>query len=344
MTVFHLDGFDSYAIAADLSMEYTDDNLNFSTTGGRFGGGTFETTDNNRTFTQKTIPYAGLTQFYTGFAMSVATSINTDQAILTIVSSAGDETTITLNTSSGVFKCWSGDQESTFGGTSTSFTVGTNVWHWVEFYFLLSTSVGVVEIWVDDTQLLSISGQDTAYAGGTSIIALAIGTPHNTSSCRAYFDDWYIIDPTSTPNNVRLGDSRVQTVVPTSDAGPNDGTPSTGDDHFACVDEAQWSSSKYITLANTANQEEIFGVGALGSTPSNIWALRALNVAEETDAGGVTAQAVIRSGSASSLGASTSLLTSYAHIYTIANVDPATSTQWTVSGVNAVNIGFTVTS
>ena len=35
----HLDGFDSYSVAADLAMEYTASISSFSTSTGRFGGG-----------------------------------------------------------------------------------------------------------------------------------------------------------------------------------------------------------------------------------------------------------------------------------------------------------------
>jgi hypothetical protein len=341
LTIFHLDGMDSYATSADLGMEYTVQSCTVGTTSGRFGAGAFEITSYEPSYLYKAVP-SGLTTFYTGFAFNSVGPTNADNPILTVLSAAGNETTITLNTLTGVFKAWAGDLSSVIGtGVGSSVPQGT--WHWIEIYFVLSASIGAVGTWVDGVQTLNISTVNTAHFGGTSIIGITIGSPHPFTSCQAWYDDWYILDPTSLPNNTLLNDSRIETLVPNSDAGPNNGTPSSGSIHYAMVDEAQWSSSNSLTLANTSGQEEIFGVTSLANNPTNVWAVRALNVVAKTDGGAFTAQSVIRSSSTTAVGASTSLLTTYSHIFGVFNQNPQTSAQWTVSAVNAANVGFNVT-
>ena len=174
------------------------------------------------------------------------------------------------------------------------------------------------------------------------------GTLYNYSSILGIFDDWYILDPTVGSTNItRLGDSRIETLVPISDAGPNQGTPSnvsvgTGQ-HYTMVNEPQNDGgSTYLSMPAVSGSEEVFGLSSLSSIPLNIWAVRVLNIVEKTDGGYTQGNAVIVSSGVVEYGPNQQILSTYFGQYGIFETDPNTGSEWTYAAVNAADAGFAV--
>lgn len=107
----------------------------------------------------------------------------------------------------------------------------------------------------------------------------------NTLARSWVFDDLIVMDTSGDSCNDLLGDSWVRVDNPISDEGPNDGTPATGTDHYAMVDDEYISEANddLITLVGV-NHTEMFGFPALPSN-ATVHGLQILAYAK-TDIGG----------------------------------------------------------
>ncbi len=339
MSLVHMDGFDLYASSADLQTVYNiGGGAYINTTGGRFGGGAVVT---NNQYVAYSVPGA-LTEIWFGFAYNCQNPTSYG-GVTTVTSNAGVEMTLFYRPLTGQIDVCTNAGDSPVIGTATIAGLASG-WHWIEVHFKLSSSSGVVELWVDGVQQVNVTGINTANRGGTSISAVFLGTDYS-NNLNALIDDFYILNPTTGSYNTgRLGDSRIETLKPSSDASPNNGTPSTAGSHYAMVDEAQNDgSSSYITITNTSGQEELYGFGSLAATPANVRAVKVSNWCEKTDAGSCFGESVVSSSSTVSNGSSLPLLTGFSNIYNIYESDPHTSAAWTYSAVNSAYAGFRIT-
>jgi hypothetical protein len=342
MAMLHADGFDRYAAAADLySLFYAGSTMSLSTTGGRFGGGAvFSNGGGNY------IKFTGTLalELWTGFAINFSDATNNDRCICSFTSGgssdAGVEGMVTYNGSSGVIKAWRGAINTLLGSSATTITTG---WHWIDVHYKYSATVGIFEVWLDGVQLINLTSQNTARnAGQTSLTGVQLVSANNSGANTCYFDDWVINDTTGAQNNGRVGDSKIETLVPTLDATPNNGTPSTGVNHYAVVDEVPWNTTDYITMTNTTGQEELFGFSSLSSTPVSIAGAIASFIGQNSDAGSANLETVVKSSTTESDGASTALTSSWKLYRTILELDPNTSAAWGATAVNAVKAGWKV--
>ncbi len=331
------DGLDLYTQASDLSMTYLGalTGVTFSTTGGRFGGGGVSLSTLGvwiNTGTQSDL--------WVSSAMSVTrvqpadyivASWGTDHA-----SNNGMENQVTFNPTTGVWKAWIGGYQITVAGSATkALTSGT---HWIDAHCTRDASAGVIELWVDGVQILDVTGINTKAFASNNMIYAGWGDASGNGSIGATFDDLFITNATKG----RLGDSRIDTKVPTSDATPNNGTPSTGTDHFACVDEAQFNTSDYITMPNTSGDKEVYGHGSIASTPAVVHSVRVVLVSQKTDAGAFSLEPLVVSGGTEGDGSSQPLSTSWGIQASIFETDPNTSAAWTYANANAADVGYKV--
>jgi hypothetical protein len=337
-----MDGFDTYAVSADLSQSYGIADATLGTTAGRFGGGGVTLVNDSSLIYAASLPL----ELWTGFAIYVTDTTNGSLGTCIFCSSGsnggGIEGLLSLNATTGVLTAWCGEQQVSLGTVSIpGFT--TNSWHWVDVHFKYSATVGVFEVWWDGTQILNLTGQNTANnSSQTSLVAVYLGGYGAVATLAATYDDWVINDTTTSYNNGRVGDSKIESLKPTSDVTPNNGTCSTGTTHYAMVNESQWNTSNYITMTNTSGQEELFGFASLGSTPASISAVKITYIGKKTDAGAASLETVMVSGGVEGDGASTPMLTSWARRGAVYALDPNTSAAWTYSAVNAMHAGWKV--
>ena len=92
-------------------------------------------------------------------------------------------------------------------------------------------SAGSVEVKVNGTTVLNLTGIDTCYSANAYANAVRIGGVY--SGMRGYWDDLWIDDSDF------LGELRVKTYWPDSDETHTDFTPNTGTDHYAVVDNLE---------------------------------------------------------------------------------------------------------
>lgn len=336
MSILFRDGFDRYNTGSDLLMVYNVANGSYGTTSGRFGGGGFSPSSIGLTLA---LP-SSQTEFWVSMACELTGSGSGDRVVMAFMSAAstgnGVEGCLTYNNSSGVWKLWRGQTITQLGTFTQSMTTG---WHWLDVHFKFDGSAGIFEVWLDDNSMIDLTAQDTIQnVGQTVIIAMTWGDINSGAAAPFTIDDVFINDQTTG----RLGDSRIQTLLPTSDATPNQGTPSTGTDHYAVVDEPGFNTSDYITMPNTSGDKENFGFQSLTGTPATIYGVGIVLISEKSDAGSYSIEPMVISNTSEADGASQNPLSSWSLQQAFFDVDPHTSAAWTAAAVNAMTAGFKV--
>ncbi len=340
MAILWQDGFDEYNSNSDLANVYQTSQVGFSGTGGRFGGGAI-TGGNGGSGAGLTVVFdpSGIDDVWVSFAYLPLESA-VSSPFCQFFNSSGNECNLFWNPETGAWSLNSGGSQTSLATWTAAMPIGQ--WHWIDMRLLSNSSSGTFEMWIDNQQVVSLSGLDTSATAGNTLTGIASLFGNNASGGR--IDDLVIYGTTGGGLASRLGDARISTVDMTSDAGPNNGTPSTGTNHYACVDTTPgWNGgSEYLTITNTSGQEELFGTGSISTTPATVYSVRVVNWVEKSDAGAASGEAVCKSGGTSATGASTPLLTTYAQVDGIFETDPNTSSAWTYTAANAADVGFKV--
>jgi hypothetical protein len=216
-------------------------------------------------------------------------------------------------------------------GTTAAPVLTVSTWAYVEAEFTRHASAGVFKAYVNGVQVLNLTAQNT---GASDIDSVRFGA-NNTSLS---MDDLYC-----TNTATKLGECRIDVLRPTADTGTKDFTASTGTSNFAMVDDTTFDTSDYVQAAAAGNKD-LYDVADLSFNPASIYAVNLLSFVKKDDATTRTFRSNLKSSSTTHNGATIGLSTSYVIYSDIIETDPATSTAWTQSGVNAVQIGPEVVS
>jgi hypothetical protein len=183
---------------------------------------------------------------------------------------------------------------------------------------------------VDGATVIDYTG-DTKN-GGTNSTIDTVELYRNQAGTN-YYDDLYMND------TGLLGPCRIYTLAPTGAGSSTAMTPSTGA-NWSCVDEQPYSATDYVT--GSSGQRDLYALGDLPGSPGTIHAVQVASVAKKSDAGALNLRNNIRSGGTTYQGASSALATTDGSIVDAWTTDPATSSAWTASGVNALEAGAEV--
>lgn len=121
--------------------------------------------------------------------------------------------------SGGDLEVWKdfGRAGRTLLGTATGALASPNNWYHIQFKFKMSTTVGVVEVKVDNTVVLTLTGLDLLHSTLPSLILgpILINGTDSPVACTMYYDDFWAVDLTGTYNNDYLGIAIVDRLDPT---------------------------------------------------------------------------------------------------------------------------------
>jgi len=300
---------------------------------GRFLGKSLECQGYSGFGFRKQFP-ATKTTWIVGFAMKGNTS-NGDE-ILRLYNSLELET----NASGTIYVKRSSTTLGTSGDSGGEVNVfWDDAWHYIELKVVIDAVAGSWELRVDGIESASGSGVDTGTPA--SLIEFAADSPGQ------FIDDIYICDGDGAINNDFLGPVFVEGILPNADGNSSEWTPSTGTDNYALIDENPSDLDGTDSVSTTTqNAKDTYGYENLTSSPDQI-----LGVQVNTDARKLTIANqdlvhVARSG-ATEAEATPITVSDEANFATVSGVfeqDPATSTAWTPSGVDAAEFGFKKTS
>jgi hypothetical protein len=360
MALLFWDGFDSYSNMAQLAAARPFVNpylsqlgfvLNLYTTGGRWNGGYVGSTGSSFQGTGiiDISSFATPTEMYQGRAVYITQNTASltqiyENAVFGYISPA-----VCISVNNGVVSAWRGYSTANYLIGASAAVFNLNTWNFIETRTKISSSAstadGIVEVWLNNRKIISNTScvtktsNSSTYYNGVNISQVEGNLGGRT-------DDIYVLDTTGpAPWNERLGDCRIASITVTSDAGPNEGTTSTGNNsHYTVVDEIIANNSDYILFsAEQSGLGEMFTHSSLPNTNAfSILATSIIVSAAKTDAGNATFKIAMKSG-ASTYNSTTQYMstsnTKYRQDWT---TNPATSIQWTLEEWANANVGFYV--
>lgn len=195
---------------------------------------------------------------------------------------------------------------------------------------------GTATVYVDGAQVISVSGIDFLYTTATVPNAVRFFDGITNTDV----DYFYVTDSSgSAPFNGRLGDLRVETVIPDADGATANWTASAGS-NFQCVDDtlgAYNDDTDYIS-SSTTDQDNYVSMGTLSAASGTI--LFSLHTALARNAGSGSIQLRTLSSATVAATADLTLTTSYAWKRKFDFVDPNTAAAWaSVTPLNAAEWG-----
>jgi len=210
--------------------------------------------------------------------------------------------------------------------------LSTGQWNYLELKVVVSATVGTVEVRLNGAATAECSG--TSLNTGSSNIDTIILSAQNGQTI---FDDVYVVDTSgSSPTNTFLGDSRVETLYPSSN-----GTNTAWTGVYTDVDDPATfdNDTTYISSA-TPNDLETYGMTNLSMATGTVFAVQTNLIARKDDAGFRTIAPVIRTGGTNYAGTTTAALGSsyldYTQLYD--RQDPVAA-NWSVTTVNGMEVG-----
>jgi len=347
MALLHADALSAYGEAEDLDRLYTragdSAQLTFDRTGGPGGTGALAIGGAAafsffRTISAATDITMGVAFTYQGFD----TDLGSGDEILLINTTTTTQISLVLR-SDGSLRLYRGasvtllfdstNLAQTADGQAHLLSPGQEVR--LELRVVLSDTVGILQLWIDDTLWCSRSNIDTSNSGTT---ANRIYWKTNGSGAQYAISWWYALDNTGSFNNSRLVGWKFTIARPDADVA-SDFTPTSGTDNFAMVDEEgahDWDNTTNSTSTNghidrfthsaTLPQDKVHGINVV-TVPRHGGA--AQNFRNK-----------LRHSASDTNGTTTALTEAHRPLHMLVTTNPSTTAQFTKAEAEAVEFGY----
>lgn len=285
---------------------------------------------------------AGLSDFYAGFALRLAaTQGTTAPALLSVWGDINTVQHLTLSIDTNnrltVYRGASGSGGTLLATSSLPFPV-ISQWRSINVYFKIDDSAGRAVVKVDGTTHIDYTG-DTKNAGsGSTIDGLRMVVPNNPNNA---VSDLVILDGTGSINNSYPGDIACIRRLPNANGTYSQFIGSDGNsvDNYQLVDEAPSDNTDY-TFATSVGQKDSYGVEDLPAATISVMGVRAVAKCAKSGAGSAGMSVFVRENGTDTFGPDIPLSTSFSwQGDVVREVAPSTAAAWTVSDVNAMEIG-----
>ena len=258
-------------------------------------------------------------------------------------SAAAIQTSINCDLGTGVLSALRGSATTVATGSALTF----NTWHVLEWRVqITSTTVGIIELWLNGTRIINFSGDNTQTANA-NVQQVNLGTVlngFNASGAYIAMDDIAINDTAGSANNGQPGDGRVVLLVPNgagSTTGMSRGGTDTGANYSQCS-ELPPSTAQYVFSATTTTRDT-YALTNLPVTPTSISVVEVIALTSKSDAGAGSFGLTVKSGSTTDEGTAQALpFGAWTYVRQLYETDPNGTIAWTGSAVNALEAGATV--
>jgi hypothetical protein len=343
MSLLFMDGFDHYTASEDKydAVSITGGTSHNVTTEGRFTPGAYHltgvtggtagngTVDKNITTTE--------TECIFGFAFKYDASVAF--ADFVFLDTGGlQQGGISIN---GADIDAIGKTTSVLGTATSALTV--SVWQYVEVRVKAHATLGEIEIKVNGTQVLGLTGLDTR-GGAMGKWRITRGAEGDDS----WIDDLYILDTGGSDNNTFLGDVRVTALRPKANGTNNNFTPTGAATNYQAMDETLHDGDTTFVEAGQLGAKEDYdntNFSDLGISPGTIFGVQTVNATKKTDAGQLKFRDQMIVGGIAYDNGTDVIASSGAYKMTtyIRDTDPSDNGAWTEAKVDAVGSGFEIT-
>lgn len=246
-----------------------------------------------------------------------------------------------------------GQPNGTLVAASANNVWSGNVWFFLEIDLKIGSS-GSCEVRINNEVVLTFSGNTVGPAttgsppvspGSTWDIMSFTGSNINGSG-QTQVDDLYYCDttvgPGSFPADAPLGDCRVSTLF----AEGNDTVQWTplANTNWQEVAEIIFDGDTTYNYTSTPGDQDLLNFQPLEATTALIYAVQLTGAYRKDDAGVRTLKQALKSGTTTSFGTTYSLPDSYVYFSDLWVLDPDTSANWTLLGVNGLHAGYNLVS
>lgn len=366
MALIFWDGFDSYDSFYNISLARPQVSLGgypgrepckLIRGYGRFGGTSIMASSSSTGYLD--ISSSAASEIYTGRAINI-NGYNNFFHIYEQTDNGGSYPTpaVTCQYSGGYIYIYRGKGIDGYGTDVNKVLIGQSafnafqlgVWNYVELRLKMSSSSttndGIVEFWVNNNKIISNTACVTKNYSSTYYKGMGICMEFwdgNSNQSTNATDDIYVLDTTGpAPWNTRLGDCRIVSIAVNSDAGPNDGTVSSGNtNHWTVVDEIPYSAADWLQLSSLSSDAgEIFKKASIPSTNVfSVLATAVVAIGGKTDAGNAAFKLSLQSAGTRANSNTQYLSTTNTFFRQEWVTNPNTSSQWTTSEWEAANVG-----
>lgn len=352
MTLVHFDGFDDWSTFGDGGY-YSIGTSILTLQAGQGRGGTAAVHINTfNARVHRTIPaaleHATIVQGYAFRPVG-----DNGNAIMTFRSDSGATQHVYLHMvrATGALQVRRGD--GTILATSASinkYIRPLGYWYYIELKVVLGDAPnGVVELRVNGEVWASASSIDTKNGGTKTVfdtVGWADGEVEGSSQHQWYVEDYYVLNGAgSAPYNNFLGDVRVETVYPNGNGSSSQFVGSDGNstDNYLLVDEAGSPSMTDYVQSSVVGERDAYTMGDLATGSGIVYGVMP-TLHGNVDTGSRGIKTVLKSGTTVALGPEKTLITTTAQHSDIYEVNPDTSSAWSISEVNGIEAGVEVSS
>lgn len=230
-------------------------------------------------------------------------------------------------------------------GTSGANALQLDTWYYIEIKVTLSDTVGAVTVRVNGTNWINLSSIDTKNAGTKTVFDSIRLTGDDASGTGSYYlyDDLYLCNGAGSIRNDFLGDVAVEVLYPNGDGANSGMTGSDGNsvNNYLLVDETTIDTSDYVG-SSVDGTKDTYAFGNLTRAAGTIYGVQAAMHAAKTDAGSRSMRMLARPGSTDQPSSDFALGTGYLPYTYVWQQNPDTSTDWSVTSVNASEFGAEV--
>ncbi len=281
-------------------------------------------------FTASNEIYFQTAVYFTGFV--------TDSPILLLTGETHSDNILSVSTSaSNQLKFYVGDVAAPWiPACTTNISLGINSWYLLEIHAKVDSVAGFIEARINGLTECTFYGNTkpaTAAAfDGATFQAVSF-------SAGKYWDDIIIHDTTGATNNSWVSGNRIVLLRPTA-AGSITGWTASAGSNYQCVDEVPPSSTDYVK-SSYAMQQDLYNAGDLPAAAYSVEYIRS-DLWLQKIAGSTTSQIqhAIKPPQGTTFSAVKEVATSWTLLKEGYEVNPQTTLAWTVSDVNALEIGM----
>lgn len=333
MALRFIDGFDHYAVPADISRKYT----SYSDSGGSIGltGITGRRAGSTALQFRISVDYLSLTlddqpTWIVGFAVNLAGSESTD--LVRFHDNTGAVQAALAISSGGMLQLYRG---TTLLATATT-ALPINTWAYLEARLTIADSGGVFEARLNESVVVTFTG-DTKQSATLSTANRIYFVGRGSKNA---LDDLYICDGTGAVNNGYLGDCRVDALKPVGPGAYTEFTPQGAANNWDGVDEVPYDTDATYNATNVIGKRDSFDCSNLAAITGAIAGVQLAIMARKDDAGSRSLRSLTRVGGADYEGATIPVGTDYRYALQVVEQNPATSTAWTDTAVNGAEFGY----
>lgn len=244
-----------------------------------------------------------------------------------------------------------GNWTGTVLGTSATETIPINTWCHIQMKATLHDSTGSVEVKLNGTTVINVTGVDTKNAGTlTTFSSLMIGSNANFGTNTFSWDDSWICDTvdgtTLTPSqgaafDTFLGDQRVRTLHPSGAGSSTQFTPLSGS-NYDNTNDVPPNYSTYNASGTTGHRDTYAMDDASIASGDSVLAVVVNNWLQRDNTGAINGKGALKSGSTVGYGPTVALGTTKALQQDVFAKDPNTSAAWVNAAIDSVEAGAEV--